>query len=230
MTNDFIKNIGVKSTTQSTYGQDAASKASTTKKNSLTGAPEMGQQEFLTLLVNQLQQQDPLNPMDSQQFSAQLATFSQLEQLIGINKKMENLAGSSASSMASFLGHEIVFKDQNAVIANGSGPNVLLDVPEGANSGRIDFINENGQVAGSYQIDKLESGKQVIKLSGVNVEDGSYTLRAVTVTSQGKFQNLDAKVTGTVDGFVMEPDAALVVNGESIAMDQIAEVTMVDKK
>jgi flagellar basal-body rod modification protein FlgD len=53
---------------------------------------EMGQTEFLKLLVTQLQNQDPMNPIDNQQFIAQLATFSSLEQLISINKGVTDLS------------------------------------------------------------------------------------------------------------------------------------------
>ena len=61
---------------------------------------ELGKNEFLQLLVTQLQNQDPMNPMDNQQFIAQLATFSSLEQLISINKGVTALADLSGASDA----------------------------------------------------------------------------------------------------------------------------------
>jgi flagellar basal-body rod modification protein FlgD len=54
--------------------------------------------EFLKLLVAQLQNQDPLNPMDNQEFVAQLATFSSLEQLISINESVTKLAGGTGDT------------------------------------------------------------------------------------------------------------------------------------
>lgn len=54
---------------------------------------ELGKSEFLELLVAQLQNQDPMNPVDNQQFIAQLATFSSLEQLISINQGVSKLSG-----------------------------------------------------------------------------------------------------------------------------------------
>lgn len=71
--------------TQQTSPQTASG---TTTKDS----KEIGQDEFLRLLVAQLQNQDPMNPVDNQQFIAQLATFSSLEQLISINKGVNKLA------------------------------------------------------------------------------------------------------------------------------------------
>jgi len=56
---------------------------------------EIGKTEFLKLLVTQLQHQDPMNPVDNQEFIAQLATFSSLEQLISINRAVTKMAGLS---------------------------------------------------------------------------------------------------------------------------------------
>jgi flagellar basal-body rod modification protein FlgD len=58
---------------------------------------QIGTDQFLKLLVAQLQNQDPMNPVDNQQFVAQLATFSSLEQLVSINKSVSKLAGATTA-------------------------------------------------------------------------------------------------------------------------------------
>jgi flagellar basal-body rod modification protein FlgD len=60
--------------------------ATDTQTVSTTDLQAMGKDEFLKLLVTQLQNQDPLNPMKNEEFVTQLATFTSLEQLISINK------------------------------------------------------------------------------------------------------------------------------------------------
>jgi flagellar basal-body rod modification protein FlgD len=60
-----------------------------------SSSKDLGKTEFLNLLVAQLKNQDPMNPMDNQEFIAQLATFSSLEQLISINKAVTELATES---------------------------------------------------------------------------------------------------------------------------------------
>ena len=62
--------------------------------------PLANESTFLTLLVSQLQNQDPLNPTDSNQFVTQLTGYSQLEQLIGINKNTTSLAGAVGGTSA----------------------------------------------------------------------------------------------------------------------------------
>ncbi len=62
------------------------------------GLQDIGKSEFLKLLVAQLQNQDPLNPLQNEEFVAQLATFSSLEQLMSINKAVTTLAGEASQS------------------------------------------------------------------------------------------------------------------------------------
>ena len=85
----------------SPYVQKLAAAASQTSD---TGTQDtlknIGKDEFLKLLVAQLQNQDPLNPVQNEAFVAQLATFSSLEQLISINKAVQQLADESQPGTA----------------------------------------------------------------------------------------------------------------------------------
>jgi flagellar basal-body rod modification protein FlgD len=71
---------------------------STTAKPATPGDPLANEATFLTLLVSQLQNQDPLNPTDSNQFVAQLTSYSQLEQLIDINKNTTAATGAATGT------------------------------------------------------------------------------------------------------------------------------------
>ena len=71
--------------------------AGTTPKPPVTD-PLASESTFLTLLVSQLQNQDPLNPVDSTQFVSQLTAYSQLEQLIGIHQNTTKLASASSAT------------------------------------------------------------------------------------------------------------------------------------
>jgi len=70
-------------------GPDASSTVSTKTPVS----QEIGKTEFLRLLITQLQNQDPMNPVDNNEFIAQMASFSSLEQLISINEAVSKMAG-----------------------------------------------------------------------------------------------------------------------------------------
>jgi flagellar basal-body rod modification protein FlgD len=79
--------------------------SSTTSTSSSTAAtsptdPLANESTFLTLLVSQLQNQDPLSPTDSNTFVSQLTSYSQLEQLIGIHQNTTTLAGATSTTPA----------------------------------------------------------------------------------------------------------------------------------
>jgi flagellar basal-body rod modification protein FlgD len=74
------------------------SSSSSSSSNNSTATTEFGKDEFLKLLVAQLKNQDPMNPMDNQEFVSQLATFTSLEQLMSINANVSKLAGTEDSS------------------------------------------------------------------------------------------------------------------------------------
>jgi flagellar basal-body rod modification protein FlgD len=69
--------------------------ATSTSSKSSSSSLSVDKNEFLQLLVAQLKNQDPMNPVDNQQFLTQLATFSSLEQLVSINTGVTKLAGTS---------------------------------------------------------------------------------------------------------------------------------------
>lgn len=86
--------------TGGTSSSNAASSSGSAPANGQTGSsdPLASESTFLTLLVSQLQNQDPLSPVDSNQFVSQLTSYSQLEQLIGIHADTTTLAGQTTAS------------------------------------------------------------------------------------------------------------------------------------
>ena len=83
----------------------------------------LGTDAFLKMLVAQLQNQDPLNPMDGTDFSAQLAQFSQLEQLMNLNTSMDDLAKSfttdSDKDLVSYIGKQVTGEIESMEVKNG---------------------------------------------------------------------------------------------------------------
>lgn len=119
--------------------------ATTTAQNSAatSSVGDLDYSAFLKLLIAQLKNQDPTKPMDSTQFVAQLATFSQVEQSIAANNKLDSLLTASALSLAdSVIGRTVTSADGStsgtvaSVSITSEGPVATLDsggqVPLGA--------------------------------------------------------------------------------------------------
>lgn len=91
----------------------SAAAQTTSTATSLSTTQQLGSQEFLQLLVTQLQNQDPLNPMDDQDFIAQLAQFSTLEQIT------EQTRWAKMTFGLGLVGHQISFKTDDGEILQG---------------------------------------------------------------------------------------------------------------
>jgi flagellar basal-body rod modification protein FlgD len=164
--------------------------------------------------------------MNSEEFAVQLAQFSQVEQLIEINKKLDSGLGGaeSVASMASYLGTEVALGDSQLSVSGGQGSNLFVNIPGGTQSLRVDLKDETGQVVAQHAVPEFAYGPQTIALNGLDAADGKYDVRVVSVDQSGKFTDLDAKVTGTVEGFVLEPEPKLLVGGEEVSLENVSAV------
>ncbi len=88
-----------------------------------TNSNAFGQDAFLKLLVTQLRFQDPSEPVDNEQFLGQMAQFTSVEQIVSLNKSIQNLAGASLKADAvTLLGTDVVIRPVDQVVKEGSAP------------------------------------------------------------------------------------------------------------
>lgn len=222
--NNYKSAVSTSPTNPASLANQATTATPPKKTGSLTDST-ISQDQFLNLLVHQLQNQDPLNPMDNQEFAVQLAQFSQLEQMVQINEKVGGSAAGGASSMAAYLGNEVAFTDNQVRVAANKGSNLVVDIPAGTQSIRVDLENQEGVTVKSINFEgEILAGQQVLALESLDLPDGKYNPRVVSVGDNGRFANLNAKATGTVSGFVMEPEPKLLVGGEEVAIAEVGAV------
>ena len=122
--------------TTSTTASSNSSSALTTATN------DLGKDAFLKLLIAELSNQDPLNPMEDREFISQMATFSSLEQMQNMNKTLEGMAEANKFSAVSYIGKAVAFTkgegedaQQVAAIVNAvwfdANGETVLDTTEG---------------------------------------------------------------------------------------------------
>lgn len=172
--------------------QPQASSAGTEKKNSNT-ADIMGKEDFLTLLVAQLKNQDPLNPDEPTEFTAQLAQFSSLEQLFNLNESMENLATSNANSdrfaTLQTIGKNVAYQD-NTFNYDGSGSAQIGYQLDGNASEVKISIKQNGSVVKVLDGVELAKGNHILTWDGTTAtgtaaDSGKYTISVSVKTTDG---------------------------------------------
>jgi len=148
-----------------------ASTGKTTPKSSEDAV--MGKQDFLSLLVAQLQNQDPLNPDDPTEFTAQLAQFSSLEQLFTLNESMNNLVTSNANSdrlsTLGTIGKEVAY---NGGEFNFTGEAVEIGYQLDSPASQVTLdLQLNGVTVKSFTGTELTAGNHYLTWDGLN-KDG----------------------------------------------------------
>lgn len=145
---------------------------------------------FLTLLTAQMRNQDPLQPIESTEFVAQLASFSTVEQLIATNERLDGLAAAAAageiSQLASWIGLETAPTDGSFL---ATGEEVTFAVPEraGATQAVAEIVDLAGVVRASFPVSAAADGRAV--WDGRDSEGGvplGELMRARIVYSEGE--------------------------------------------
>ena len=143
------------------------------------------QKQFLQLFIAQLQHQDPLSPLEPDQLTAQLAQFSQLEQLTGVNERLDKLAGQSKDSggaaLLNLLGKRVSFDGSTLVVQGGKTPTVRYTVPESADKVTATVRSSDGTAVRVVDLGAQGTGQHTFAFDGKGalgtlLPDGSYRL------------------------------------------------------
>jgi len=113
----------------------------------VSGSASMGKDDFLKILITQLQHQDPTQPLEDKEFISQMAQFSSLEQMTNMNQSFQQLSGVLASSQASqVLGRTVQLHD---------GDNLVSGIVSEIVRGQTPLIGVNGQYYDYNQVEKI---------------------------------------------------------------------------
>ncbi len=172
------------STENFSFPTTATSSASTSA--SAANASIMGKEDFLTLLVAQLKNQDPLNPEDATEFTSQLAEFSSLEQLTNLNTSMEKLTNAQANSerlsTLSLIGKDISYNG-SAFNFEGQPIEMGYQIDGTATSVTLSIQDADGKTVTTIQAPttELDAGNHFITWDGTDqngnlVANGKYKI------------------------------------------------------
>lgn len=209
---------------ESTAGAAAAAKAS----------QSLGKDAFLTLLITQLQNQDPLNPADSTEFTAQLAQFSSLEQLSQINGQLETLglyqASINNSQAVSFIGKEVLARGNGLEIAAGKPTACEFTLDAAAQTVIVSIYDSNGRFVKELQGSAMAAGRQSLiwdgkDLGGNPVASGTYTFEVQAESASGEKIGSTTWLRGTVSGVKFDNGATyLRVGSSDVAVGDVVQI------
>ena len=194
---------------------------------------DIGEQEFLKLLMTQLGNQDPLNPMESAEFMDQLSAMNTVEQLMDANQRLENLMLGLTSlnnqTSVGLVGKTIVARGDLVQHTEGETTELKFEVAEPVAEANITIKDENGIVVDVIQLTDIQTGIQAVEWDGLDeeglIESGNYTFEVRAQNEFGDPVEAATYVTGIVDevrfdnGYPM-----LVIGGQEVGLEAILRI------
>jgi flagellar basal-body rod modification protein FlgD len=200
----------------------SASSTSKTKKADDPGDVSATQDKFLKMLVAQMQNQDPLNPMDNAAVTSQMAQLNTVSGIQNLNTTMQTMASAFTSGQAvqatSMLGRTIMLEGNKINLQGGTGV-AAVDLGQAADQVSVEVKDSTGKVVHTAALGALPSGLHEITWDGKaddggTVPSGTYTfdVKAKSAGSDAKFTALSiAKVQGVTqatDGIHLLTDSS----------------------
>ena len=181
----------------------------------------LGKDEFLKLLVAQLKNQDPTNPMDGQQMAAQLAQFSSVEQLIAINEKLGAQATTDDATAKAISNSTAIAAIGKTVTALGNQVELpaadarVRGIVQGTGQGTLSLRDANGTIVARRDLGLVRAGDQSFALGDLaaGLPAGTYTWQLDVRTAQGATVPVTPFITGRVTGVEYGPGGAMLVAG-----------------
>jgi flagellar basal-body rod modification protein FlgD len=216
----------------------AATAANSSISDASISELSMDKQDFLTLLLTQLQFQDPLNPQDPAEFVSQLAQFSSLEQLINVNSKLDDFSTTIASLQSTdqmgqavaLLGKTIKAQGNIFQVNSGEAGDVSCVLGGDASKVTVSIYNSSGTLVRTLEMGSQSGGEVDISWdtkdnSGNKVPDGTYSYKVNAVDASGASVTAATLVSGTVDEVLQDAGTVyLKVNGRVISLSSVLTV------
>lgn len=205
--------------------------------NSFRKTSILGKDDFLKLLVTQLSYQDPLEPVKNEEFIAQTAQFSALEQMQNLNDNFiefmakQTMADYAAASQ--FVGKEVKVESSTFAIENSEPMPLGFILPQRAEV-TVDIYDAKSTLGGDL-VKQLELGTQdadthqVVLANetgeGASLPDGVYTYSITAINEAGESVEVNQFISGQVDSVIYEDKQAfLSINGQLIPVENILSV------
>lgn len=193
--------------------------------------------QFLQMLTTEMQNQDPTSPMDTNQFTQQLVSFSQLEQQLQTNQNLttmiNNQTSSSAGTALGYLGHTVMATG-DAFQYSGSGDVSLnYTLPSAASTATLTVTNSSGATVGTYTIPSsdLNSGLNTLSFdgtldNGTDLSSGDYTYSISATDVNGNAVTATTYTSGVVTGLdTISGTPTLHLGNLTVPASSVVEVT-----
>jgi flagellar basal-body rod modification protein FlgD len=218
----------VSGTTNTPTTSSSGSSTSSTANNSIAG----NFQTFLTLLTTQLQNQNPLDPLDTNQFTQQLVQFASVEQQLKTNDQLTSLVSlqqtTQSTQALNFVGRTAVVDGSTASLSS-SKATWDLSIPSACNM-TVTITNSSGATVYSGKLSVNAGDNQPFQWNGQGSDgsqwpDGQYKLTATATDNSGNPVAITTQVQGVVSSVdLTQQPPMLSIAGQSFTVNQIKRI------
>jgi len=199
-----------------------------TQTPAATPAQQPGRQDFLNLLVSQLQHQDPLQPMEGAEFVAQLAQFSSVEQLLQINERLGTLevgqAAAANSAATAMLGKQVTANADQFRLSREERPTLAFELDGHADDVTATIADEAGQVVRTIDLGERGAGAHRFT-DATPLPAGTYHVTFSAESASGVPVNANSRVTGAVTEVSFENGyPELIIDGVRVRLGDVIAV------
>lgn len=207
------------------------------KEEKLTGTQsELDKDAFLQLLVTQLKLQDPTNPFDDKELTAQLAQFSSLESLSNINSSVETIVdkldNNTLFSGIKFLGTEVVASGNEISKQDDNISTIEYSIEDSSVRTYVNIFDSQGNIVNTIELGAKLPGTynfvwDGLDFNGQEVPDGKYVVHFGAEGAQGQPILIQTKSSGKVIGVSQEDGAIKLTleDGREILANEVTKVT-----
>ncbi|RDU98350.1 flagellar hook assembly protein FlgD [Trinickia dinghuensis] len=215
-------------------GTSSSSSSSSSSTSSTSGSSL--QQTFLQLLVAQLQNQDPTNPMDSSQMTAQLAQINTVTGISQLNTTLTSLASqlsAGTNSQASLLiGQNVLVPGSTTTVASGASSGFGVTLSSAVSDVKVTIKDKSGNIVNTVDLGAQSAGTVPVSWkptdsSGNTLADGTYSISATATSSTGATASVTTLSGAQVESVVQQSDGStglLLNNGSTVGMSSVSAI------
>ena len=204
-------------------------------KNKASGSNELGKNEFMKLMIAQMENQNPLDPQDNGAFISQLAEFSSLEEMQGISASVNNFTNQFKSSQAlqasAMVGRSVLVPASSSPLSNGGTISGMVDLQESTGALGISIFNGSGELVNQFNLGQQAAGGVPFVWDGTNSKGEQMPFDTYTIKAQanqgGENKQLSTLLSANVNSVSIGQSGGISLNLSgmgTIPLEQVREI------
>ena len=204
-------------------------------KNKASGSNELGKNEFMKLMIAQMENQNPLEPQDNGEFISQLAEFSSLEEMQGISSSVNNLSSQFQSSQAlqasAMVGRTVLVPATESPLDSNGAISGVVDLQKSTSSLNISIFNGSGELVNQFDLGQQPAGTVPFIWDGTNTKGEQMPFDDYTIKAQasrtGESEQASTLLSAHVNSVSIAQGGGISLNlfgMGTIPLDQVREI------